>query len=107
MAWRYFQTMGIPLRSGRYFNERDLEGAAPVLMINEAMARRYWPNEDALGRRITFSDKPKPADWLTIVGITGDVKDKPESSGAEPAFWYRDVATAICADLEARSGRGA
>jgi predicted permease len=62
---------------------------APVAMIvNRSMARRYWPNEDAVGKRITFEDHPKEADWMTIVGIVGDVKDKPESPAAENAFWW-------------------
>lgn len=52
------------------------------------MARRYWPRENALGSRITFEDNPKEKDWMTIIGIVGDVKDTPASSGAEPAFWW-------------------
>jgi hypothetical protein len=50
-----------------------------VLLINDVMARRYWPGEDAVGKRITFDDKPKESDWFRVVG---DVKDTPESKGA-------------------------
>jgi hypothetical protein len=48
----YFQAMGIPLLRGRHFTDRDGEGRSPAVMINEAMARQYWPNQDVLGKRI-------------------------------------------------------
>jgi predicted permease len=84
----YFRAVGIPLVSGRFFNERDNKDAPRALIINDVMARRYWPGEDAIGKRISFDDKPKESDWFNVVGIVGDVKDRPESSGAEPAFWW-------------------
>ena len=59
-----------------------------MLIINEAMARLYWPGENVVGRRVTFEDHPKERDWLTIVGVVGDVKDSPASDGAAPAFWW-------------------
>jgi predicted permease len=84
----YFRAVGIPLVRGRFFNDRDNKDAPRALIINEVMARRYWPGEDAIGKRISFDDKPKESDWFTVVGVVGDVKDTPESSGAEPAFWW-------------------
>ena len=85
----YFRAAGIPLVSGRYFSERDTKDAPRALLINQTMARRYWPNEDPVGKRIDFfDDKPKESDWFRIVGVVGDVKDTPESAGAEPAFWW-------------------
>ncbi len=83
----YFHALGIPLVHGRFFTEADKKDAPRALIVNQAMARRYWPHEDAVGHRITVSDTPKEADWLKIVGIVGDVKDRPNGSGAEPAFW--------------------
>jgi ABC-type antimicrobial peptide transport system permease subunit len=59
-----------------------------VLIINHSMAEKYWPHEDAVGKRLTFEDHPKDKEWLTIVGVVGDVKDQPNSPGAEPAFWW-------------------
>ena len=84
----YFRAVGIPLVQGRFFDERDTKDSPRVLLINETMARRYWPGEDAVGKRIAFDDKPKESDWFRIVGVVGDVKDTPESKGAKPAFWW-------------------
>ena len=78
-GWRaispdYLQTMGIPLRRGRYFGGQDHEKAAGVAIINETMARRFWPDEDPLGKRIKLGGPQRPYPWMEIVGIVGDVK---------------------------------
>jgi predicted permease len=91
----YFSAMGIPLLEGRSFTEADKTGAPWVLVINRAMAMKYWPNEDALGKRITFQDEPKKdSDWMTVVGVVGDIKDQPNSASAEPAFWWSEYEAA-------------
>ena len=69
----YFSTLRIPLVRGRVFTDRDAEGAPNVVIINAAAARRYWPDEDPLGRRIDVSFAAQPR-WMEIVGIVGDVK---------------------------------
>src|SRR5216683_838741 len=79
---QYFQTMRIPLAHGRDFDERDQDGAPGVVIINETMARRYWPAGDALGRRIKLTK-----DWLEIVGIAKDVKNRSLSEAPQP-FLY-------------------
>lgn len=85
----YFRALGIPLDSGRFFTDADKTGAPNVLIINEALKKKYLPNEDAIGKRINMGgDHPKPSDLFTIVGVVGDVKDKPNSPGAEPSFWW-------------------
>lgn len=84
----YFRAIGIPLVRGRFFNDRDTKDTPRVLLINDVMARRYWPSEDAVGKRITFDDKPKESDWFRVVGVVGDVKDAPANKEAEPAFWW-------------------
>src|SRR6201996_444851 len=84
----YFRAVGIPLQHGRFFTDADKGDAPWVLIINHAMAEQYWPGEDAVGKRIAFSDTPKEKDWIRIVGVVGDVKDQPNSPGAEPAFWW-------------------
>jgi putative ABC transport system permease protein len=65
----YFETIGIPIRRGRSFEARDDEDHPLVVVINEAMARQFWPHEDPLGKRLKFGDEH----WRTIVGIVGDV----------------------------------
>jgi predicted permease len=70
----YFQTMGIKLISGREFSEQDSQTAPGVIVINEALAKRYWPSEDPVGKRIKIGALTSDNPWLTIVGITQDVK---------------------------------
>ncbi len=79
---QYFQTMRIPFVHGRDFDERDQEGAPGVVIINETMARRYWPGGDALGRRIKLTKG-----WLEIVGIAKDVKYRSLREAPQP-FLY-------------------
>ncbi|WP_321477244.1 ABC transporter permease [uncultured Paludibaculum sp.] len=83
----YFQALGIPLLRGRTFNAADTATSPVVLMVNESMARRYWPDEDAVGKRITFREHPKDKDWFRIVGIVGNIRDQPEKNAVRPAFW--------------------
>ncbi len=70
----YFRTMGIPLVSGREFTERDNSSAPGVVVLSQSVARHFWPAEDAVGKRISMEDHPKPGDWLTIVGVVSDVR---------------------------------
>jgi macrolide transport system ATP-binding/permease protein len=79
---QYFQTMRIPFVHGRDFDERDQEGARGVVIVNETMARRYWPGGDALGRRLKLAK-----DWLEIVGVAKDVKNRSLSEAPHP-FLY-------------------
>uniref|UniRef100_Q01PE9 Permease n=1 Tax=Solibacter usitatus (strain Ellin6076) TaxID=234267 RepID=Q01PE9_SOLUE len=84
----YFRALGVPLLRGRFFAETDDLKAPNVLLINETMAKRYWPGEDAVGKRIAFDDHPKEKDWMRIVGVVGDVRDQATSEAAHPAFWW-------------------
>ena len=72
----YFRTMGIPLKQGRDFADSDRDGSPSVAIVNESFARRYFPNEVCLGRRVSSWVHRK--DWLTIVGVVGDVRDEVE-----------------------------
>jgi putative ABC transport system permease protein len=78
----YFRTIGIPLIRGREFDDRD-KGGEMVVIINDALARRYWPDGDALGKRIKIGP-PEREPWLTIVGIVGDVHN--EALERSPGF---------------------
>ncbi|MDP8983178.1 MAG: ABC transporter permease [Acidobacteriota bacterium] len=68
----YFKTLGIPLVRGRVFEDSDNEKSPGAVVVNRSLARRYWGQEDAIGKRITFDQGDH---WLTIVGIVGDVKE--------------------------------
>src|SRR5262249_13704091 len=67
----YFKTMGTALLAGRDFTDRDAENAPRVAVINQALAHRYFPNEDPLGKRIRI-DEPGEV-WQTIVGVTASI----------------------------------
>jgi putative ABC transport system permease protein len=81
--WRYLQTMGISVKQGRDLVASDGVDTQSVALINEALARRYWPNQDPVGQqiRLKFPDTRQPWDpepregWLNIVGIVSDVRD--------------------------------
>ena len=70
----YFKVMGIPLRRGRTFTAADNLDAPPVVIINETMARRLWPNEDPLGKRIRYGGNQSTAPFMTIVGVAADMR---------------------------------
>ena len=77
----YFRTMSIPVLRGRDVTEADNLQAPGVVVINNYFARRYWPGEDAIGKRITFDDPAKNPSWLTVVGV---VKDTARSTWVSP-----------------------
>lgn len=70
----YFKVMGIALKQGRFFDEGDNQQAMPVVIINETMAREFWPDENALGKRFRQGMGNTRAPWATIVGIVADVR---------------------------------
>jgi putative ABC transport system permease protein len=70
----YFRALETPLIKGRFFTDADNADAPRVIIVNQAFAKKFWPNEDALGKRIVMggmSDDPK---WITIVGVVGDMR---------------------------------
>jgi putative ABC transport system permease protein len=79
----YNQAMGIPLLAGRSLDDQDSSSGRPGVLINQAMARRFWPGEDPIGKRFAF----KPPDWRTVVGVVGDVRQWGLESGAIPAVY--------------------
>ena len=69
----YFRTLGIPILSGRAFDGRDRPDKPHVAIVNQSLARRYFPDQDPVGRRISFDDGKQ---WTQIVGVTGDVRER-------------------------------
>jgi predicted permease len=100
----YLQTMGIGLREGRFFDERDDELAPRVVIVNETFARQYWPGESALGKRISLAlttsnnnAPPSNIEWRTITGVVADVRqmgiDAPVK--AEMYFPYSQITSHV------------
>ncbi len=75
VSLNYFHVMGIPLLSGRFFDRRDILSSPRVTVISKTMARLYFPNQDPLGKQLTFSFPPDSGAMCEIVGIVGDVRD--------------------------------
>lgn len=70
----YFTTIGIRLLRGRSFTAQDRSATQPVVIVSESVARRFWPDDDPIGKRVSLMDKPKPEDWLVVVGVVEDVR---------------------------------
>ncbi|MCI0489449.1 MAG: ABC transporter permease [Blastocatellia bacterium] len=90
----YFRTMGIALR-GRDFDERDDLNAPGAVIVNEALALRYWPGEEAIGKRIKIGALESDDPWLSVVGVARDVKQEEWSQEAESEIYlpYRQEAS--------------
>jgi len=82
----YFCAMGIRLLRGRTFTWADNEGSLPVAMINESAARQYWPNEDAIGKRLKLEDGSAPV-WRQVVGVVGDVRQDSLAEAGRPEVY--------------------
>ena len=82
---QYFETMGIKLRAGRYFTEADRTDSLPVAIIDENLARQYWPNENALGKRLRNDDR---LPWATIVGLVAHVKHSQLAADSGKGVYY-------------------
>jgi len=83
---QYFDAMGIPLLAGRTLSDQDRHNQRPGVVINETMARSFWPDENPIGKRFRFRDPP----WLSVVGVVGDTKQwsLERSARAEAYFPY-------------------
>ena len=70
----YFKSLGIPLRAGRDFDARDTTDGPGAVIINEETAKRYWPGEDPIGKRIKLGRPDSANPWMTVVGVVGNVR---------------------------------
>ena len=83
----YFEAMQIPLRSGRFFNERDTPTSPKVVVIDEYMAQQLWPNQNPIGRRIHYGGVTEKEPWETVVGVVGRVKQYTLDSDSRIALY--------------------
>jgi putative ABC transport system permease protein len=83
----YFRAMGIPLLAGRTFNERDVAGSLDVAIVSETMVRRFWADENPIGKRFKQGRPEDEVPWLTVVGVVGDVKRYGLTAEIEPEVY--------------------
>jgi len=105
----HFATLGIKIRQGRSFTASDREGAEPVAVISETLARRLWPDGSAIGRRIRTADSAEsrsaPTIWRTIVGVAGDVRQTHADTDLQDIYLPFQQAPTRYAQLYLRTDR--
>ena len=91
----YFKALGVPVLQGRNFTENDRAEAPPVTIINETFAKRYFPNQNPIGRRLKIGGPERPTNqWMEIVGVVGDVHYGGLNVEPEPAYYENYLQTA-------------
>jgi putative ABC transport system permease protein len=84
----YFQVMGVPMLSGRDFNDEDGEAASKVAIVNERFAALFWPGDNPVGKRLRSSDRARPGEWHTVVGIAPNImQGDPLRQGFKPVVY--------------------
>lgn len=98
---KYFETMGIPLLSGRQLTDQDTDNSPNVTVISETMARRYWPGENPIGKRVAFGRPERDEEWFRIVGIARDVRQSDLITEIKPQMYvsYQQTGFFIPRDL--------
>jgi putative ABC transport system permease protein len=107
----YFQVLRIPLLHGRFFTDSDNIDSPQVVIINEAMAKKWFPGSDPIGKRITFSDPRKPdVEWVTVVGVVGTIRHRGLESEGKPEYYlphaqrsYRGMVLTVRSKQDPRS----
>ena len=84
----YFQTFDIPVRQGRTFTTVDQPDVPPVAVINEEMAKRYWPQGNAVGSRFRWGPPNPDQPWTTIIGVVGNMRNSPTALRPEPMMFF-------------------
>jgi len=84
----YMETMGFKLRQGRFFDDHDDAQAQPAAIINETLARQFWPGENALGKRFKLGSVDSQNPWVTVVGVVGDVKEMGLEAPAKAEMFF-------------------
>ena len=87
----FFRALGIPIVAGREFNDRDIDGAPSVVMVSDSLARRYWPDQDPLGRRVKWGNKEFRSPWMTVVGVVGDVRQRGLDTAPPPTIYVPNL----------------
>ena len=107
----YFSVLKVPLLQGRFFTETDQFDGPGVVIVNNSFAKKWFPNQDVIGKRITFSDTRKPdVKWMTIVGLVGDMRHRGLDFDPKPEYYlahnqnpYRGMILAVHSSQDPRS----
>ena len=84
---QYFEAVGARVVSGRPLSDADTPTSEPVVLINETLARRYWPGEDPVGRRLAWGNPNNHGPWMRVIGVIGDIKQTGLAAATEPQTW--------------------
>jgi len=86
----FFKTLGIALHRGRDFDTTELGPGVRSVIVNEALARQYWPNQDPIGKRLRHSEEDEPADrpWFTVVGVVATVRQNDLREPLTPQIYF-------------------
>jgi len=101
----YFDTMGIPLLSGRQLTDQDTENTPNAVVISETMANRVWPGENAVGKRLAVGRVRSDADWIQVAGVVKDVRQFELNAAPRPQMYlsYRQAGFFAAEDLVVRT----
>ena len=80
----YFEALGVPLKRGRFFTEADGRTREPIVIVSEMLAKRMWPDQDAVGRQLKWGIDESLSPWMTVVGVVGDVNQSALGSEVIP-----------------------
>ncbi|MGH9938714.1 MAG: FtsX-like permease family protein, partial [Blastocatellia bacterium] len=83
----YFRTLGVPLRTGRLLSSQDNAQAPPAVVINHALAHRYWGDENPVGKRFKFGARQAKTPWMTVVGVVGDIRQAGLNADSLPELY--------------------
>jgi predicted permease len=85
-----FRALGIPVVAGRTFTEADVDDAPKVVVVNQAFARKYWPGDNAVGKRITFDQRTETTkpEWSTVIAVVGDTRPKALDVAPQPTVYF-------------------
>ena len=87
----YFRVMEIPLLAGRFFDQRDAPGAPAAVIVNQTLAKRFFPGEDPIGKRMRYGDADSQAPWMTIVGVVADTRRTGFDAAVRPESYLPDA----------------
>jgi predicted permease len=104
VSGEYFEAMGVPLLNGRFFSHQDGPNSPLVAIIDESMARQYWPNQDPVGKRFKGQDRRGGNDdWLTVIGVVGDMRRHGLENQPRPHVFEWDDQTHVAPELVVRT----